>query len=101
MVVFKLLAIAVLVSSVELASCQEITTENEFSLKLLSLKINYTYSHFAEAKTSLPHFSTYSLSAMLPNRLPLFCALEKKLSDASKMWIKIRLPEKRLLHETY
>jgi len=35
----------------------------------------------------------YIPMSTVPERLPMFCALEKKLKETCNIWIKIRLPE--------
>lgn len=51
---------------------------------------------FRETKPSLSSLQPKQLipASTVPEKLPMFCALEKKLWAVSNVWIKIRLPER-------
>ena len=72
-------------------SKQELRFANHYTFTTLPAEFQLSKnSNLSEAKKRLPTFGL-----CVPDKLPMFCALEKKLTELCNVWIKIRLPEKQ------
>ncbi|MDZ4846529.1 MAG: hypothetical protein SH857_13380 [Chitinophagales bacterium] len=100
----KILNLAVLLVFPVAVFCQNLTPPDWREPQLNIYHSRYSAFHFHKINPTAHSFDNNSVSALSqnapfipvstsPQRLPMFCALEKKLRETCNVWIKIRLPE--------